>query len=81
MVKVKWQALCEHVRDEQIRVNEEYTLRVNANIERREKLVKDYIDNVVNPLLVGHDLTAATCSLTSKKHKAARAEIAHLTFF
>ena len=37
--------------------------------------------NVVNPLLAESELTAATCNLTSKKHKSARALIEHLTFF
>ena len=81
MAKVSWQVLCEHVRDEQVRVNEEYTQRINANIERRERLVKDFIDNVINPLLGERDLTASTCSFTGKKHKAARENIAHLIFF
>ena len=69
------------MRNEQVRVTEEYKLRINGNMERREKLVKDFIDKVVNPLLVEDDLTAATCSLTSKKHKSARDKIGHLTFF
>ena len=79
--KLQWKALCTHVRDEQIRITEEYKIRVMSNIERRENLVKDFIYNVVNPLLAESELTAATCNLTSKKHKSARALIEHLTFF
>ena len=44
-------------------------------------MVKDYITNVINPLLAETELTAATCNLTSKKHKSARSLIEHLTFF
>ena len=69
------------MRDEQIRITEEYKVRVTANIERRENLVRDFITNVINPLLAETELTAATCNLTSKKHSKARALIEHLTFF
>ena len=69
------------MRDEQTRITEEYKLRVTANNERRENLIKDYITNVINPLLAETELTAATCNLTSKKHKSARSLIEHLTFF
>ena len=43
--------------------------------------MREYIDNVVNPLLLEKGLNASSCSLTSKKHKAAREKLAHLTFF